>query len=235
MLLAEPMQYCSLVTPSADMLTAYIHSVTTENPGLEDPAGTRDRLKDRFPRGATRRMTQLGLLIGAVLDPLNPTESDTLVYASEFAESRALEGYLDSFPGASPTLFQTSIHPSAVQQWLIQRQQAIRTFFPMTGSQHLVAQSLLVALLDDAPRRIFCGGDERGTWLLEARAASPTTFAFALALTSQSEGALGEISLASVDRADGELSLQDFFHALCRREPLALPPCPGQWLTLTWR
>lgn len=217
------------------MLTAYIQAVATEDPGLEEPAGTRDRLKDRFPRGATRRMTQLGLLIGSALDPLGPSEMDTLVYASEFAESRALEGYLDSFPGASPTLFQTSIHPSAVQQWLIQRQQAVRTFFPMTGGNRLVAQALQVALLADTPRSIFCGGDERATWLLDAGAASARTFAFALALCRQPEGALAQITLGSSDSADGELTLLRFFDTLVLRENLSLAPSPGQWLTLTWR
>ena len=217
------------------MLTGYIHTVTTEDPGAEEPAATRDRLKDRFPRGATRRMTQLGLLIGAVLDPLGPTELDTLVYASEFAESRALEGYLDSFPGASPTLFQTSIHPSAVQQWLIQRRQAVRTFFPMTGGCHLVGQALQVTLLADTARNIFCGGDERGTWLLEAEAASNRTFAFALSFSREPSGALGEVTLGPSDSPTGHLSLQRFFDALHRRESLALAPGAGQWLTLTWR
>lgn len=217
------------------MLTAYIHTVMTEDPGLEEPAGTRDRMKDRFPRGATRRMTQLGLLIGAVLDPLGLSEMDTVIYASEFAESRALEGFLDSFPSASPTLFQTSIHPSAVQQWLIQRQQAVRTFFPMTGGPHLVAQALQVALLADTPRSILCGGDERGTWLLEAGAASTRTFAFALALSHEPTGAVGEIQLAPTEHPSGELSLQRFFDALKNREPLALAPTAGLWLTLTWR
>lgn len=217
------------------MLTAYIHTVVTEDPGSEEPAGTRERLKDRFPRGATRRMTQLGLLIGAVLDPLRLGEMDTVVYASEFAESRALEGFLDSFPAASPTLFQTSIHPSAVQQWLIQRQQAIRTFFPMTGGSHLVAHALEVSLLADTPRSILCGGEERGTWLLEAGAASSRTFAFGLALSRDPQGALGQITLDAADQPTGDLSLQRFFDALRGREPLALAPTAGRWLTLTWR
>src|SRR5258706_4063539 len=49
--------------------------------GAEDPAVTRERYKERFPRGATRRMTQLGLLVGAVLDELVPRPDDALVYA----------------------------------------------------------------------------------------------------------------------------------------------------------
>lgn len=216
------------------MLTAFVQSVAIEDPCLEDPAGTRDRLKDRFPKGATRRMTQLGLLVGAVLEPLAPGEFDTLIYASEYAESRALEGYLDSFPGPSPTLFQTSIHPSAVQQFMIQRKQAVRAFFPMTGRTHLVAQALQTALLADTPRSLFCAGEERGTWLLDNKAASPRTFAFGLVLTREPAGALGQLTLSPSDATSGDLSLPRFFDALRQRQPLALSPCAGQWLTLSW-
>src|SRR5215212_2693920 len=113
------------------MLERYLHALSVCDAATEDPAITRERLKDRFPRGATRRMTQLGLLVGAALDELTPRADDTVVYASAFAETRALEGYLDSFPSASPTLFQTSIHPSAVQQALIGRQHAVGEFFPL--------------------------------------------------------------------------------------------------------
>lgn len=217
------------------MLTAYIQAVQIEDPGDEEPAATRERLKDRFPRGATRRMTQLGLLVGSVLEPLSPGRDDTLVYTSEYGETRALEGFLDSFPGASPTLFQTSIHPSAVQQFLIQRQQAVRSFFPMTGRELLVAQALQVALLAPTPRVLLCGGEERGTWLLQNRAASERTFAFGLALSREPGVAIGEISLSPTDPAPGQLSLARFFQALKEREPLLLDAAPGQRLTLSWR
>lgn len=216
------------------MPVAYIQAVHLENPGLEEPAATRERLKDRFPKGATRRMTQLGMLVGATLEPLAPAKDDTLIYASEFAETRALESYLDSFPSASPTLFQTSIHPSAVQQLMIQRQQPVNTFFPMTGRSHLVAHALEVALLSEGNRTILCGGEERGTWLLENRAASEHTFAFALSLTTQDQGSLGRIALQSRSVPAGELSLFAFFQALQQRRPLELAPAPGRWLTLTW-
>jgi hypothetical protein len=123
------------------MLERYIQALSATDVGLEEPAATRERLKDRFPRGATRRMTQLGLLVGAALEELGPGTDHALVYASGYAETRALEGYLDSFPAASPTLFQTSIHPSAVQQALIGRQLPVREFFPLTGRLHLPAHS----------------------------------------------------------------------------------------------
>lgn len=204
--------------------------------GDETPAATRERLKDRFPRGATRRMTQLGLLVGAALKDLGPRPDDALVYASAYAETRALEGYLDSFPSASPTLFQTSIHPSAVQQAMITGQRPVGEFFPLTGRAHLVGHAVLTALLSGAPRVILCGGEERGTWLLEQRAASERTFAFALALTLERTGALARLSLAPRETAPepAAFSLPEFFDAVRERRTLDRPAAPGLQLGLAW-
>jgi len=217
------------------MFTVYLQNVFTDRAEQETTAATRERLKDRFAKGATRRMTQLGMLVGSVLAPLDPNENDTLVYASEFAETQALEGYLDSFPSASPTLFQTSIHPSAVQQILIQRQQPVRTFFPMTGLSRLVAQALEVVVLADTPRAVFCGGEERGTWLLSNGIASERSFAFACALNRESAGAIATLTFAPEREISGELSLRDFFEALHQRNPLSIGDQNSPWLTLTWR
>ena len=218
------------------MTERFIHAVSaTEVPG-EDLAGTRERLKDRFPRGATRRMTQLGLLVGAALDDLAPQAQDSVVYASAYAESRALEGYLDSFPSASPTLFQTSIHPSAVQQALINRQHAVGEFFPLTGRAHLVAHALETALLSPAPRVLLCGGEERGTWLLEQNIASARSFAFALAITADSAGAMARIRLSTIPEAASvpEYTLPEFFDALSARRSLDCVVRPGVRLELQW-
>ncbi|HEX2852773.1 MAG TPA: hypothetical protein VHO24_06005 [Opitutaceae bacterium] len=217
------------------MVERYLQAIHCEQPGLEEPAATRERLRDAFPKGATRRMTQLGLLLGSVLNKLSPGEDDTLVYASVYAESRALEEYLVSFPSASPTLFQTSIHPSAVQQAMIARQQPVRHFFPHTGRAQLVAHAVQSALLAFTPRSILCGGEERGTWLRERGAASDSSFAFALALSSDSTGALAKLSLAPTDRDEGELTLGEFFAALTERRPLNQSAAPGLWLTLNWQ
>ena len=219
------------------MIERWITALHTEDPGLEEPAATRDRFKERFPKNATRRMTQLGLLVGAALEPLAPTENDTLVYASGYAESRAIEGYLDSFPEASPTLFQTSIHPSAVQQALIVRQQAMRQFFPMTGGAFLPAQALQVALLAETPRTIVCGGEERGTWLLENNSASDRAFAFALALSASPEGALARLTLdshAGEHDADIRFTLPDFFDVLHTHRAFDGHIAPARRLTLVW-
>jgi len=220
------------------MLHRHIVALRTDAPGAEDLAATRERLRDAFPRNATRRMTQLGLLLGGVLHDLAPTENDTVVYASVYGETRALEDYLTSFPTPSPTLFQTSIHPSGIQQVLIARQQPIRHFFPHTGQRHLVAHAVQSALLSPSPRTLLCGGEERGTWLLEHDAASGDTFAFALALSSDSANALGSLRLEQTTAAESaleaELRLPRFFSALAQREPLSHAVAPGLILTLSW-
>ena len=217
------------------MLERWITALHTEDVGTEETSATRERLKERFPRGATRRMTQLGMLLGVTLEPLGLNEDDTVVYASGYAETRALEGYLDSFPSASPTLFQTSIHPSAIQQALILRQQAVRQFFPMTGSACLPAQAVQVALLAETPRTILCGGEERGTWLLEKGTASDRSFAFALALSTSPAGSIGHVTLSpSAVDAPASLTLPAFFKLLHARRPFDAPISPSLRLTLTW-
>ena len=216
------------------MLERYLHALSLAEPRDEDPAVTRDRLRDRFPKGATRRMTQLGLLVGAALDDLAPRSDDAIVYATQYGESRALEAYLDSFPTASPTLFQTSIHPSAVQQALITRQHPVGEFFPLTGRGHLVAQALQTALLSPAPRVLVCGGEERGTWLLERGVASARTFAFALALSREPAGARARLALTPQPGTVTEFPLPEFFDALTARQSLDRVIGPGQRLTLDW-
>jgi hypothetical protein len=218
------------------MLERYVQALSLADAGDEDLAATRERLKERFPRGATRRMTQLGLLVGAALDELAPRADDAIVYASAYAESRALEGFLESFPSASPTLFQTSIHPSAVQQALINRQHPVGEFFPLTGRAHLVAHALQAALLSPAPRLLVCGGEERGTWLLEHRAASDRTFAFALALSSARMGAMARVALSreSDSALAVEFTLPEFFQALKARRSLDFVGNAGLRLNLEW-
>jgi hypothetical protein len=217
------------------MIERYLQRVRIEDPGREEPGATRERLRELFPRGATRRMTQLGLLLGSVLDGLDLAEEDTLVYASTYGESRALEDYLASFPSASPTLFQTSIHPSAVQQVLVARQQPVRRFFPLTGRRQLAAHAVQAALLAPAPRAILCGGEERGTWLLERGAASDAAFAFAVVLSADPAGAIGRLRLTPGDGPDGALTLEEFFAALRDRRPLHQAAAPGLNLVLAWQ
>jgi hypothetical protein len=216
------------------MIERFIQSVQIEDPGAEAPAATRERLRALFPPGATRRMTQLGLLIGRVLDPLQPTEGDAIIYASSYGESLALEAYLASFPTPSPTLFQTSIHPAAVQQYLVARQQPVGEFLPFAGGAQIVGHAVQAALLSPAPRALLCGGEARATWLTERRAASPVTFAFALALTTAGGRGAGTLRLTESGAAEGELALPEFFAALRDRRPLDQSAAPGLQLTLAW-
>jgi len=217
-----------------NVLTRTITALHTIDPGPEDPAATRARLKDAFPAGAARRMTQPGMLVGAALEALGPRPHDAIVYASQFGEGRALEAFLDSFPAASPTLFQTSIHPSGAQQGLIVRQRATAELFPIAGSPAQVGQALLAALLSPALRVLVCGGEERGTWLTEHRAASDRTFAFALALSAdETTAAPGHLALESRDGA-GTLSLAAWFDLLHARRPFAGFVAPGWHLRLEW-
>lgn len=216
------------------MLERFIQDMRTEDPGAEEPADTRARLKSRFPAGAARRMTQLGMLVGATLADLQPGEDDALVYAATFGEGRTLESYLDSFPEASPTLFQTSVHPSGVQQALIARQQSVREVFPLAGDGQMVVQALLTAMLAPAPRVLLAGGEERGTWLVEAEAASDRTFAFALALTREAgPGPMGRLALIPAD-GTGALSSSAWFELLHHRRPFDGPAASGWKLRLNW-
>jgi hypothetical protein len=218
------------------MVERFLNGLSLTEASTEDLAATRERLKDRFPRGATRRMTQLGLLVGAALDELVPRSDDAVVYASAYAETRALEGYLESFPSASPTLFQTSIHPSAVQQALINRQHPVGEFIPLTGRAHLVAHAIEAALFSPAARVLVCGGEERGTWLLEHDIASDRSFAFAFALTHEPAGALARLTLTPVTPEEKavEFTLPEFFDALVARRLLDYVAAPGARLTLEW-
>ena len=218
------------------MLERFIQDVRTDAPGAEEPAATRVRLKERFAPGAVRRMTQLGLFVGAVLGELQPGEDDALVYATQFGEGRALEGYLDSFPSASPTLFQTSIHPSGAQQGLIGRQRSVREFFPLAGGNQLVATASQAALLAHAERALFCGGEERGTWLVPHAAASDRAFAFALALTrARAADSIGRRALEPVADGAGALALPAWFELLHHRRPFAGAVAPGWRLVLEWQ
>ena len=218
------------------MIERFIHHVGLERPSsTETPAEARTRLGAKFPRTALRRMTHLGLLTGSALDGLALTVDDAIVYATTFAETRALEDYLSSFPSASPLLFQTSIHPSAIQQVLIGRQQPIRRFWPMTGKRRLAESALTAALMETAPRVVLAGGEERGTWLLEQSMASATSFAFAMLLTPEAAGATGRVRFQPM-AGTAETSvptLEEFTLALADRKPLSWRGAGGEW-TIAW-
>jgi hypothetical protein len=217
------------------MLERHIQALVTDDATGEAPAATRERLKGNFPAGATRRMTNLGMLVGSALARMVPGEDDSVVYATGYAESCALEGFLDSFPTPSPTLFQTSIHPSAVQQLMIGRQQPLRELMPISGGPLIAFHALRATLLSPASRSILCGGEERGSWLLEHGLASDRTFAFAMALTvEETANAAGRVRI-SRDGGDGRLSLPPFFDLAHARKPFDGMIAPGWRMALEWR
>lgn len=222
---------------SPAVVERFLHHLRVEQPpATETAAEARERLREKFPRAALRRMTHLGLLLGATLDGVAFAADDALVYATSFAETRALEDFLASFPAASPLLFQTSIHPGGIQQVLIGRQQPIARLWPLAGCARLVEQALLAALLEPAPRVVLAGGEERGTWLLEQRMASERAFAFATVLTRETEGAIARVTCDRNSPAadDPCPSLEQWTCALAAREPLAWHGAGGAW-SLAWR
>ena len=222
------------------MVERFIHYLRVERPpNAETAAEARDRLREKFPRTALRRMTHLGMLIGSTLEGAALSADDALVYATSFAETRALEDFLTSFPNPSPLLFQTSIHPGGVQQVLIGRQQPIARLWPLAGRARLLEQALITAVLEPADRVAIAGGEERGTWLLEQEQASDRSFAFGLVLNREAAGALGKISFvvpasAGPDTADEPCpALEAFADALAERRALSWQGAGGTW-RLTW-
>ncbi len=216
------------------MLERFIQELRTDDPGAETPAVTRERLKGRFAPGTTRRMTLLGMLVGAVLGDVTLSGEETLVYASTFGEGRALEDYLASFPAASPTLFQTSVHPSGVQQGLIGRQRSVKELFPHAGGGQLVVQALLTAMLAPGPDAVLTGGEERGTWLMETGAVSDRTFAYAMRLSREpGPRPLGRLELTQ-EVSTGSLAHPAWFERLHGRQPFDGTAGDGWRLKLIW-
>lgn len=218
------------------MFERHIISVHTEDPSGagEASAATRERLKAGFAPGASRRMTLLGMMVGSLLRRVDPQPGDAVVYSSVFGESLSLENYLASFPVPSPTLFQSSLHPSAVQQSLIGRQRPVREFLPQAGGPELVLQSALAVMTGDSSRAIWCGGEECATWLVEHKAASPASFAFALELSDQRGASpVGRIALTPADGC-GSLDLRQWFELVGGRRQWAGAVGSGWALELDW-
>jgi hypothetical protein len=214
------------------MLERHIQFMRAVRPDpAETASGARTRLGDKFPRTALRRMTHLGLLTGEALDGVALGDEDAVVYATTFAETRALEDFLTSFPAASPLLFQTSIHPSAIQQVFIGRQQSVRRFWPMTGRLRLVESALLAALLEPAQRVVVAGGEERGSWLLEKGNASDRAFAFGLVLSKDPSGSRGRIRFQPGGSAPDTScpTLEELTAAVERRGDLHWRGAIGDW------
>lgn len=207
--------------------------------GLHDGAVPDDVLRawgKNFPPNAARRMTRLGLMLGAALKEFPIEPADSVVYASTYGETMATERYLDSFPGASPLYFQTSIHPSAIEQVLINRACPVRELTPLAGETDLAAQAALTALLTPAPRVLLTGGEEIGAWLKDLNAASGEAFAFALELTADPRDAIGGLRWDRGAETAGVAGagLRDLFCAVRDRRAWACPTPAGGAVQLTW-
>ena len=198
-----------------------------------------------FPANAARRMTHLGLLLGEVMRGFPITPDDAVIYVTTFGETVATGRYLESFPAASPLFFQTSIHPSAIEQVLINRGCPVRELTPLAGQPDLSAQAAMTALLTPGERVLLTGGEEVGTWLRQLDAASNVGFGFALELSDRpADEAVGELrwdevrgaadpaSRAASSAVEGDL--HELFCAVRERKPLRCASPAGGEIVLTW-
>lgn len=152
----------------------------------EERDGFRHELRGMLPKGAARRMTMLGMLVHAVLARMPLERNTPLFYATEFAETGALERFIDSFPQASPQGFQASIHPSGVEQNLILREHALTRFYPVVLTPGGFPLVLRLAAGMGVPS-IVVVAEERGGWLLEAGLSATTSFALAFVVAPGAE------------------------------------------------
>jgi hypothetical protein len=241
------------------MIRRYIERAAAE--GLYEREMPEERIRAwsrNFPANAVRRMSKLGLMLGETLRDFPIAPEDAIVYATTFAEPVATERYLESFPAASPLYFQTSIHPSAIEQVLITRGCPVRELTPLAGQAYLSAQAALMALLTPVPRVLLTGGEEIGTWFRDLDAASHVGFAFALALgeTIGEAGGAGSARPPAPAAALGELrwsdsgdaqrngsgearrpvggDLRELFQAVRDRQPLRCSSPAGGEIELSW-
>ncbi len=194
-----------------------------------------------FPSNAARRMTRLGLMLGETLRDFSIGPDDAVVYATTFGETITLGRYLESFPAASPLHFQTSIHPSAIEQVLINRGCPVRELTPLAGQPDLSAQAALTALLTPGARVLLTGGEEVGAWIKKYDAASDVGFAFALELGEvPREGAVGELCWDGEapclpdEATPGVGDLHALFAAVRDRQALRCPSPAGGEISLRW-
>ncbi len=234
------------------MIRRYVLRAAAEGPF--DGATPDDRAREwtkNFPPNAVRRMTKLGLMLGAALRDFTVDPDDAVVYATTFGETITLARYLESFPTASPLFFQTSIHPSAIEQVLINRACPVRELTPLAGQPDLSAHAALTALLTPGERVLLTGGEEVGSWMRQLDAASNIGFAFALELGGPAQGVGGQ----RPPGAEGELcwseeglgappkgsdgaavagDLSQLFDAVSGRRAMRLPCPSGGEIALTW-
>jgi len=199
---------------------------------VEDPkvlAG----LKEGLPRSAQRRMTLMGLMLHRLLEGRTLDADTAIIYLTAFGESRTMEKYLESFPMPSPMGFQSSIHPSGVEQSLILRRQPVRFFLPLAGRDALF-QALRTATTLPAGT-ILASAEERGGWLARNDLSSRVTFSWALTLADreEAEGSFAWEADAGEARESGRAS--GLAWALAEREAWAWKRPGLGTVRLQWR
>ena len=218
--------------------TAYtIEAVEFIDGGNDDAAAARSRYKSEFPGRTARRMTHLGMMVSLCIQRMQVQCGMPVIYASAFAETVSLEKFIDSFPEASPALFQSSIHPSAVEQALIPGKQAIDRFYPIISNTNLAGKSLENCFLLGDENAVFVGGEERATWLCPFGMASNESFAFGMKLTKADTG-IGRISLKQGPPVEGSegVSLPELAEAIRNRKTIEIPSIVlGGWLQIDWQ
>lgn len=212
------------------MTERFVHAIARfewpEEAGPEVDASFREGL----PRNAARRMTRLGLLCARALRAMPAEGSPAIVYATSMSEARTLEAYLDSFPEASPTRFQGSVHPAGAQQALIALERPTREFYPLVGGSNLFDQAIQTCLLAEAEEVILVAGEEKGGWLLDLGLAGDRSFAFSLHLSSRSAGAQAVLRRSNKPADAPAADLARVFDRIGERRNWAVPSCPsGSW------
>jgi len=218
-----------------DRLT--IEAVEYVDGGSGFAADARARLKGEFPGRSARRMTHLGMLVGLCLQKMDVERTVPIIYASAFGESESLEKFIDSFPQASPALFQSSIHPSAVEQGLIARKQPVNRFYPITSDTNLFGQALENCFLLGEENVILLGGEERGDWLCPFRLASDVSFAFGMRFSQRGEG-IGSLVVDRSVKPDlkGSVDFVSAARAIGSRKNFKVPSFAlDAWIRLEWK
>ncbi len=191
----------------------------------------------RWPSRRTRRMSSLGILLTALVEEAPPPVDASVIYATTYSEAIALEHYLESLPDASPTNFQTSIHPGGIEQALIAAGCPVRALFPLAGTGHLVSQTLHMAALTSSEATQVAFGEEKGTWLETLGVASAVTFAGMLRMTKTGDGSAGRFAYSPEENRDlpgREPSSEEFVRSLIDRRDLVWRSVFGSFI-LEWR
>lgn len=204
------------------MISRYIASFKCCFPDPENDAAAVAALVPDIQKRAARRMSLLGRQIFHVMSDIDLDLDTSLIYGTTFTEAKALETFLDSIPYASPTAFQTSIHPGGIEQALIMRRQEVAALFPLAGDRTLFLQMIQTALTCSTPRAVILGGEEKGTWLQEFDLAYPRLFAFSMEIRKEPGNCAGSITWDNENPLESPVlpCLEDAVRALHSRETL---------------